>query len=789
MFHHIFLLIFRNIKRNKTSFFINLIGLSTGLASALLIYLWVNDEFNVDKFFENDSQLYQVMQNQHNTECIVTTNETPGLLARSLAEEMPEIEYAACGTDPSWGGNCSLSVKGKSSKARGAFVSQDYFNVFPFDFIQGDKNQVLSDKNSIVISQSLAIKLFNTTENVVGKIVKWQLVMFENNFVISGVYKDVPPNSSQQFDFVLSFNFYEDLGGASSWDNFTVLTYVILKQGTNVNQLNNKIGDFVKNKQKGSNVTLFLKRYSEKYLYGKYENGELVGGRIDYVRLFSIIAIFILVIACINFMNLSTARASKRVKEIGIKKTIGVKRGKLIFQYLGESMFMTFLSLIIAIILSLFLLPKFNEITGKHVTLDFNANIILSVLGITLVTGLISGSYPALYLSSFNPVTVLKGKFNNSIVELWVRKGLVIFQFILSVIFIVSVLVVYKQIEFIQTKKLGYDKDNIIYFDKDGKFLDAQNLEIFLSEVKNIPGVINASSISSNLVKAGGYTMGITWEGKDPNKLIRYEKIAGNYDIIETLGIEMKEGRTFSRNFGSDNSAIIFNEAAIKAMGINNPVGKSVNLWGENKQIIGVTKDFHFESFHENVKPLFFIIQPWTSLIMVKITTGMERETIMNLQKVYEKFNPDFSFEYKFQDECYHAEYAAEKRVAVLSKYFTGIAIIISCLGLFGLAVFTSERRRKEICIRKVHGSTNLGIVQVLFGDFTKQVLASIIIALPTSYLIVRHWLDSFVYKIDLQLWYFLVSGVIALFIAWFTVGMQAIKGANINPSQGLRDE
>jgi putative ABC transport system permease protein len=794
MLRHNLLIIFRNFKRDKSSFFINLIGLSTGLACVLLIYLWVNDELNFDSFHRKNKQLFQVMENQYNTNGIVTTNETPGLLAEALAAEMPEIKYAVCATDPAWYSENTLSVEDKIVRANGIFASQDYFNVLTYELIEGDKNAVLIDKNSIVISHAMAMKLFNTTENIIGKTIKWQEGNRKNEVAVSGIFKDIPPNTSVHFDYVLSFKLHEELEGGSrwnTWDNFTATTYVILRQGADINQLNAKIFNFVKSKTKYSNVTLFLKRYSEKYLYGKYENGVLVGGRIEYVRLFSLIAIIILIIACINFMNLSTARASRRMKEIGIKKTLGADRKSLVIQHLGESILMAILSLTVAIVLVELLLPQFNEITGKHIILNLNASVILSIVGITLFTGLTAGSYPALYLSGFNPATVLKGKFHSSIGELWTRNGLVVFQFALSSILIVAVLVVYKQIEFVQTKNLGYDKDNIIYFDKDGRFTEDQNLGTFLSEVKRMPEVVNASSIAHSMVKSENYTTGLFWDGKNPNEILRFESMYVDYDMIETLGIEMKEGRTFSREFGSDNSAIVFDEAAITAMGLKNPVGKVINLWGRfNLTIIGVTKNFHFESLHENVKPAFFWMRPqWTKYIMVRIKAGMEKEAVQKIQKLYAQFNPGLTFDYKFLDQSYQAQYAAETRVAVLSRYFAGLAILISCLGLFGLAAFTAERRRKEIGVRKVLGSSELGIITLLTNDFTRVVFASMLISLPVGYFITKHWLDSFAYRIDLQVWYFIGAGLITLFIAWITVAAQAIKAATANPVEALRYE
>jgi ABC-type antimicrobial peptide transport system permease subunit len=418
-----------------------------------------------------------------------------------------------------------------------------------------------------------------------------------------------------------------------------------------------------------------------------------------------------------------------------------------------------------------------------------NADVVLVVLSITLFTGFIAGIYPALYLSGFHPILVLKGMLHSSGAELWTRKGLVIFQFAISGILIISVLVINKQIEFIQTKKLGFNKDNIIYFDKEGKA--GENLDAFLAELKNIPGVVNVSSSAFPIIDTKSSTTDITWEGKAPDVTVQFKIQFTNYDFIEMHGIEMAEGRSFSRDYSSDDSKIIFNEAAIKMMGMEYPVGKTVNMWGVERQIIGITKDFNFESLHEQVKPILFILSSSAQnlRIMVKIKDGNEKETIDRLQQFYENYIPRYAFEYKFLDEDYQAQYVSEKRIAILSRYFAGMAIIISCLGLFGLAAFSAERRRKEIGIRKVFGSTRLGIITLLTNEFTRIVFVSLLISFPVSYLISKHWLNTFAYKVDLNPWYYFAAGTITLFIAWFTVGIQAMKAATANPAENLKYE
>ena len=790
MFRHTFLLIYRNFQRFRSTFFINLIGLSSGLACALLIFLWVNDELSVDTFHENDAQLYQVMENQHQADRINTQEGTPGLLAESLAEDMPEVKYAAAVAPAIWFGDFILSVTEKNVKAPGQFVGEDFFTIFSYRLLQGEESQVLTDKNAVVISEDLAHRLFGTTDGVVGKTLDWHILQFTQPVIVSGIFADIPANSTAQFDFVLSFEAFKEINpSVKSWGNNGPSTFLMLQEGADVAAFNEKIERYIDGKyQKNDYRTLFARSYSDGYLYGTYENGIPVGGRIEYVRLFSIIALFILVIACINFMNLSTAKASRRVKEVGIKKAVGASRSTLITQYLSESFLMAFLSLLTAIVLVGILLPQFNSITGKQLSLEFTAPLITAFLGITLLTGLLAGSYPALYLSGFNPVAVLKGKLNSSVGELWARKGLVVFQFALSVILIVSVWVVYQQIEFVQSKNLGYDKDNLISFPMEGGI--AESPETFLAEAKRIPGVANVSSMQQSVVGNESSTVGLEWEGSNPDEVVEFQNFSMGYDMIETLGLEMLEGRSFSRAFSTDSSAIIFNETAIARMGLTDPVGATVNLWGEDRQIIGVVKDFHFESLHEAVKPSFIKADfEFAMNMIVRLEGGREQEALAQVQDLYQRFNPGYSFDYQFVDADYQALYAAEQRVSTLSKYFAGLAILISCLGLFGLAAFTAERRLKEIGIRKILGSSDFGIVRLLSGDFTKMVLAAIAIALPVSYLVARWWLQDFAFSIDLQWWYFAGAGLVALLVAWFTVGLQTVKAARVNPADCLRDE
>jgi len=577
--------------------------------------------------------------------------------------------------------------------------------------------------------------------------------------------------------------------GLLNWDSNGPVTFAMLKQGFNREDVEAKIAGFVKDRNDDSNVTLFLQPYSESYLHGRYENGKPAGGRIEYVRLFAIIALVILIIACINFMNLSTAKASRRAKEVGVKKAIGASRGSLIAQYLTESTMISILSFLIALGLIFLVLPKFNLMTDKEIAYIPDMKMIGLFLGITLFTGLVAGSYPALYLSAFKPVAVLKGDVRSSIGELWARKGLVIFQFSISVFLIVSVLVIYNQIKFVQTQNLGYNKNQLVLFNIDGKLED--HYDTYLERAKRMPGIENISTIGHSLVGQNSNTSGLNWEGKNPEDRILFENVASNYDAIETMGVTMKEGRAFSRDYGADSSKIVFNEAAIKVMGLTDPIGKTIRLWDQHDlQIIGVVKDFHFQSLHMPVKPLFFRLSPQNAWrVLVSLEVGNEQQGLKSLQSSYEEFNAGFPFEYEFVDESYARQYAAEQRVSSLSRYFAGIAIIISCLGLFGLAAFTAERKKKEIGIRKVLGANVMHIIGLLTGEFSRLVIVSILIGLPLAYFMLRNWLDRFEFHIHLSPWVFVGAGLLVLVISWLTVGSQAYRSAVVNPSDCLRDE
>ena len=795
MLYHNLLLIYRNFSRHKSTFFINLLGLSAGLACTFLIYLWISDELGFDKFHARDARLFQVMEMSAEGGKKIVHDGTQGLLGASMAKDLPEVESAVSMVNlAKHGQNLPFTFEGRSVERAGIFATHNFFDVFSFKLKFGQSAQLFSDRNAIVISEKMAQSIFGSSEAALGKTLDWEAFGEKRQSQVSGVFENPPANNSLIFDFVFSYDMclQELWTNGQKWWNEGAQTYLVLKPDTNIPKFNEKIAGFVNNYHPGSIFSCFVRPYSSAYLHGKYVDGVQAGGRIAYVRLFSVIALFILLIACINFMNLSTAKASVRVKEIGIKKAVGSSRGNLAVQFLGEALVMSALSTVLAFGLSAALLPVFNSITGKEIALLFSPQLAALAVGVALLTGLLAGSYPAFYLSRFRPFAVLKGKIERSSGEFLARRGLVVFQFMVSLILIFAVAVIYRQLDFVQSKNLGYDRSNVLYFNKVGTVW--QNPEVFLSEARKIPGVERASSMQETMVQnagtGGSSTYGIEWPGKTEKDLIDFNVRAMDFELLELLEMPLAAGRSFSKEFSDEGSQLLFNETAIRAMGLKNPVGQSVKMWGEQKIIAGVVKDFHLTSLHEPIAPMVFRFSPKeTSTIMVKIKAGEEKATIERLGSFYQKFNPGFDFNFKFLDEAYQAQYVSERRISQLSRYFAGLAILISCLGLFGLSMFTAEQRTKEIGIRKVLGASVVGITSLLAKDFLKLVVVAIVIASPIAYWGMNQWLADFAYRIDIQWWMFAGAGLSAVAIAFLTVSFQSVKAALANPVKSLRSE
>jgi len=748
--------------------------------------LWVKDELNISRNHAKIDRIYAVMTNHDNSGGIITWGVTPGEMAEALKAELSQVELAV-GASPFIDG---VAFENGSTKMTGAglFVDQSYFDVFSVDFVAGNPSQIMTGINSLALSETMATKLFGSPKEAIGKSVKWQVFDFYNEVEVTGVYKDFGSYDVDKADYFLSFSYFKQmLGESMHWGNFNASTYLLLQPETDLAAFNEQIAGFIKAKDEGSNVSVFVQPYGETYLYGTYEDGKVAGGRISYVTLFSAIAIFILIIACINFMNLTTARSMSRLKEIGVKKSMGASRAGLFGQFMVESLLLTFLALIVALVATFVLQPFFNQVTSKSLSISFQPELILLLLGIWLLTSFLAGIYPAVYLSKFKPVEVMKSNVKGSFGELLARKGLVVFQFAISLLLIIGISVISKQMSFIQNQNLGYNQSQLLQINSSG--VNPNQLDSFLAELRKSPGVENASSLSHPLVGLSSSTIGLGWEGKNPDEQVKFENVSINMGLIETMGFEMVDGRAFSPDFGDEGSKIILNEAAVRTIGFEDPIGQIVNLWGDDKEVIGVVKDFNFESLKESVKPAFLKYDPtFAQRIMVRISPQNQQETIAGIDALFLKQTVQ-AMDFSFMDEDYQSLYASEQRASDLAEFFGATAIFLSCLGLFGLAAFTAEKRKKEIGVRKVMGASTMCILTLVSKDFVRLIIISIVVAMPLAWYFANNWLKSYAYQTNLSWWIFAVSGILLILIAVITVGYQAFKAANANPVDSLKSE
>jgi predicted permease len=783
--HHI-LLAFRSFMKSKHIFAINLFGLTVGLTTVILILLWVKDEMSINRYHTQVDQIYQVMTNHDNSTGIVTVPYTPALMAEAMNVELSQVEKATAHS--SFIDGVTFEQGDTKMTGGGFFVDQEYFQIFDVDFVAGNPQKALTDINAVTLSETLATKLFGSPQLALGKSLKWQAFEFANEVEVTAVYKDFGKLDLDKPDFLLAFPYFKQmLGEGAHWDNYNSTTTVLLKEGTDINGFNAQISDFITTKEVESNVSVFVQPFGDTYLYGTYEDGKVAGGRISYVKIFSVIAIFILVIACINFMNLTTARSMSRLKEIGVKKSMGASRAGLFGQFISESLVLTLFALVLAVSLSFVLQPFFNQVTSKSLTLSFQPDVLIILFSVWLITGLLAGIYPAIYLSKFKPVEVMKTTIKGSFGELLARKGLVVFQFSISLLLIIGITVLSKQMSYIQNQNLGYNQAQLLELNASG--ITPNQLEAYLEETRKVAGVSNASSLSHPLVGLSSSTIGLTWEGKNEEEQVKFENISINMGLIETMGFDMVAGRAFSPEFGEEESKIILNEAAVQTIGFQDPVGQIVNLWGDDMEVIGVVKDFHFESLKEKVKPAFLKYDPsFAQKVMVRIESNDQQASIAGVSDVYEKFTGQ-PLNYSFMDEDYQSLYASEQRVSKLAKYFGVMAIFLSCLGLFGLAAFTAEKRKKEIGVRKVMGASLMSVLTLVSKDFIELILVSILIAIPIAWYFANNWLESYAYQTDLSWWIFAGSGVLLIVISLITVGYQAFKAASANPVESLKSE
>ncbi|WP_297335243.1 ABC transporter permease [Algoriphagus sp.] len=786
MFSHYLLLALRNFTKFKSIFAINLLGLTLGLTTVILISLWVKDELSIKRHHEHADRIYSVMTNHDNSGGKVTWNLTPAKMPEELKADFPQVEFAS-GISPFIKG-MSFQRENEKIEAEGYFVDQDFLQIFSHEMLLGNRSKALSGINSIVLSESMANALFGSAQLAIGKSLKWQIFDFGNEVEVTGVYQDFGPFDVEKPQFLMAYPFFlKMLGDGVHWDNYNTSTVLLLREGTDIDSFNAQIAHFIKDRAEGSNVTPFLQLFADTYLYGNYEDGEVAGGRIDYIWLFSGIALFILVIACINFMNLSTARSVARAKEIGVKKSMGASRMGIFGQFMVESLVLTFLALISSVLVVYLLLPWLGQLTLKELSLELDLEVILILMAIWAVTSLIAGVYPSLYISRFKPVQILKSNLKGSIGELLARKGLVVFQFGISMLLIVGVVVIGKQMNYIQNQNLGYNQSHLVKIPSES--IPKSQITTLLDQIKAIPGVENASSLTHPLVGLASSTIGLNWEGKNPDEQVKFENISVNMGLIETMGFELISGRSFSAEYGQEQTKLILNESAVKIIGFEEPIGQLVNLWGEDMEIVGVVKDFHFESLKETVKPAFIKYDPdFAQNIMVRIQSENQAKTLAGIANVFQHLlgqKPSISF----MDESYQTLYDQEQRVASLAEYFGVMAIFLSCLGLFGLAAFTAENRKKEIGVRKVLGASIGGILNLIAFDFIKLVSLAILLVLPIAWYLAQSWLETYAFQTNLSWWIFAGSGLLLVLVALVTVGFQAFKAASANPVHSLRNE
>jgi putative ABC transport system permease protein len=776
---------FRNLLRNKGYSLINIAGLAIGMACCILILLWVQDELSYDGFHENTENIHRVICSgtwAGVTEKFVVT---PAPVGPALKEHFAGIIRF---TRYEFFSNLLFETDDKKIvEDHISPADPDFFQMFSFPFLYGDPKTALNDRHSVVLTKNTAQKYFGD-ENPVGKTMT---LGGKHLLTVTGVVETIPRNTDFYFHIIIPFELLEDMGTEiDDWERFSYHTYVELTNGSQ-SVTDDALTAFYRTKvDGGEEIEFHLQPLKEIHLYSNYIGERDKIGDIRYVYLFSLIASVILVIACINFMNLTTAKSAKRAKEIGMRKVVGAHRWNIINQFLGESVVMAMMAVILAVVIVEFALPEFNHLASKDLSLDFSKNLslLLGLLGIALFTGIVSGSYPALFLSSFKPVIVLKGTIVSAAKSRHIlRKVLIVSQFSLSIILIICTLVAHQQINFMKNKKLGFNQEHLLCIDLKGDSRDNyQSLKTELLQYSNVVSVTTASNRPFHGSSA------IVWEGENNDREVQLFFISADHDYLKTFGLGLEDGRFFSPEFPSDSGNYVLNQAAVKAMGFDQPLGQQIEIFeGTGKgTVIGVVKDFHFQTLNNEIEPLaLFIYKDIYRHLFVKIKPDDIPATLAFMEKTWNKFETHYPFEYEFLDEDFDSLYRSEMRISTIFNYATILAIFISCLGLLGLAAFVSEQRTKEIGIRKVLGASVAGIVQLLSREFAVLVAISNVIAWPIAYYATTLWLQEFAYRTTVGWALFAASGALALIIALMTISFQAVKSALANPVNSLRYE
>lgn len=786
MFRNYFKIALRNLTRNKGFSLTNLLGLTIGMTCTMLILLWVQDELSYDRFQANYDNVSQVMAHRNFDGKIFTDDAIIFPLAKEVERNFPQVKNAVV---TSYSESHILDLGANRVKKNGNTVSEHYFNVFPWKFLKGNAATALADPGNIILTNSTA-KVFFGNDDPIGKVLRMDN---DHDVKVSAVIEDVPANSTLQFDFIQPYNYNdEDVKQAmNEWQNSFSNVFVQTAPGTNEKALVKGINDLIKQHSKDHVSTYFFHPMSKWRLYSDFREGINTGGMIEYVRLFSIIACIILLIACVNFMNLSTARSEKRAKEVGIRKTLGSGKRELIFQFFFESILLALVSFAFSVILVFLLLPSFNLLVNKQLVIPFGqASFWVMALLIMLFTGLVAGSYPALYLSSFNPVKVLKGTFLAGKKAMMPRRVLVVAQFMISILLISATVIVYQQIQHVKNRDIGYKPDNLIMLPSSTPSLD-NGFAVVKNEILKTGLFSAVTRTSSPITEIWNYSPAPDWEGKDPNSKLLVAAMRTDLDFTRTMGIKIKAGRDFSAGSVADSSAMLINEAAVKAMNLKNPVGSILTYGGKKYTLVGITDNVVMSSPYKPVDPMIVMFRPYhANYISVRLAANVKpQQALKALEPIFRQHNPGFPFEYQFADQEFGKKFAAEELIGKLTNLFAGLAIFICCLGLAGLASFTIEKRVREIGVRKVLGASVQQLLMLISKEFMKLVLVAFVMAVPVTWWLMNNWLEKYEYRIELNIWLFAIVGLLVMLLTMIIVSANTIRAAIANPVKSLRTE
>ena len=793
MFKNYFKIAFRNLIKNKAHSSINIAGLSVGMAVAMMIGLWIWDEWTFDRYNQDYDHIALVMQNQKNNGEIFTYGGEPFPLADVLRSKYgSDFKNVVMGFGPR---DLTLTIGDKIFTQSGGYFEPAAPELLDLKMLRGSRDG-LKAPNTILLSESVAKAYFGDSDPVNQTI----RISKDQNVKVTGVYKDLPSNSSlSALGVIATWQVLYDVWGLKTrqnpWRMNAFQVYVQLANNADLRTVSAKIKDakkpYLQPADAMNKSQLFLHPMKQWHLYSDFKNGVNAGGRIKYVRLYGIIGIFVLLLACINFMNLSTARSERRAREVGIRKAIGSLRLQLIYQFFSESLLVTALAFVGALVLVQLMLPFFNTIADKKMTIPWSNPVFwLLGIGFSLITGLIAGSYPALYLSSFQPVKVLKGTFRVGPLAAIPRKVLIVLQFTVSTVLIIGTIVVFRQIQYAQDRPIGYDRNGLVNVRVNSDVIH-DHFDAIRTELLSTGTITAMTESESGTTEYGAGSSGFEWKGKDPGLATDFPTTAVSYDYGKAISWQLTQGRDFSRDFATDTAAFIVNEAAVKYMGLKNPIGETVKWFGRNYKIVGVVKDMIVESPYEPVRPFFFYVYDYShNSVILKIapTTGAH-EALARIESLFKKFNPSQPFSYRFADAEYAKKFGDEQRIGKLATFFAILAIFISCLGLFGMASFIAEQRTKEIGVRKVLGASTFNLWRLLSKEFVVLVTLSLVIAIPISWYYMHNWLQNYQYHNAIAWWIFVLTGLGAVAITLLTVSFQAIKAALANPVKSLRAE